>query len=125
MYYTRATESNRITQRHLNFSAGHQTEETPQLCQISDVCTIGTSVTKDLKKAAEFFQKAAQNGDTEGKFMLGLLYDNGEGLKQNKKRAIELYREAAMSGYMRAQANLASMYYAGEGIKADKEKGDA
>ena len=93
------------------------------LTNIGRMSYFGRGVRKDIKKAAKYFAKAAEKGDTEGKYIIALMYDNGEGgYKQDKKKAAELYRQAAEEGYRDAQSNLAAMYYTGEGVNEDKEQ---
>ena len=37
----------------------------------------GTGVEKDEQKAAEWYQKAAEQGDVQAQYNLGVCYDNG------------------------------------------------
>ncbi len=77
---------------------------------------------KNYKKAAEFFQKAAEQGNASAQYNLGVMYDNGQGVKKDYKKAIELYKKAAEQGNASAQSNLGVMYYYGRGVKKDKIK---
>jgi len=63
-------------------------------------------VPKDLGKAAELYQKAADQGDPFAQDNLGMLYENGQGVPKDLGRAAELYQRAANQGYQRAIANL-------------------
>jgi TPR repeat protein len=51
----------------------------------------GTGRHRDYEKAAEWYQKAVDNGDKERMRCLGRLYDNGVGVPANANRATELF----------------------------------
>jgi uncharacterized protein len=44
---------------------------------------VGKGVTEDYKKAAALFRKAAQQGDADSQYYLGLMYAKGEGVVAN------------------------------------------
>jgi TPR repeat protein len=46
----------------------------------------GQGVAQDYGKAREWFQKAADAGDTDGMNDSGVLYDNGQGVTKNTAR---------------------------------------
>jgi len=54
----------------------------------------GKGVTKDLKKAAESFQKACDGGDCLGCLRLGGMYEIGEGVTKDQDKADGLYYKA-------------------------------
>ena len=62
-------------------------------------------------------QKKAEQGDAEAQFNLGVLYDNGEGVKQNRVKAAEWYRLAAEQEHAKAQCNLGVLYDRGKGVE--------
>ena len=62
--------------------------------------------TPDPLKAAEFYQKAHENKNTDGTFNLGLLYHNSPEFDTNEDDALELIQKAAMEGNSRAQEYL-------------------
>jgi TPR repeat protein len=62
--------------------------------------------------------KAVQ-GDARAQYNLALMYDKGEGVKQDLMQAKLWYDKAAAQGFAPAQYNLALMYYKGEGVKQD------
>ena len=43
---------------------------------------------QDKKQAAVWFQKAAEQGDAEAQYNLGLAYQNGEGVAQDRHQAL-------------------------------------
>ena len=70
---------------------------------------------KDYKKAIEWYEKAANQGYAKAQFNLGLMYDNGKGVRQDYKKAFEWWEKAATQGYAPAQYNLGLMYDNGWG----------
>ena len=61
-------------------------------------------------------KRLAEQGNPNGQFVLGLMYDNGEGVPENDAEAVRWYRLAAEQGYARAQSDLGFMYSNGEGV---------
>jgi hypothetical protein len=76
-------------------------------------------VSQDYAKAAQSFVKAAERGDASAQFVLGNMYENGEGVKQDYQQAMSWYRKAAELGNASAQSNLGTMYEHGEGAVKD------
>ena len=52
----------------------------------------------DYQKAAEFYQKACDGGDAGGCLVLGVLYQKGQGVKQNFSTAKQYYGKACDLG---------------------------
>ena len=77
----------------------------------------------DYKTALIIFEDLAAKGDANSQSYLGLLYLNGEGVKQDYKKAILWYEKAATQGDVAAQSNLGNMYANGEGVRQDKKRG--
>lgn len=104
-------------------------------------CYIGTAAAKDDRKAAEWFRKAAAQGDMEAKRCLKELCFDGMCVQQeetvrkdtaalvqlgqkyylekNYRKAAECYRNAADAGDANAQHNLGCMYLKGFGVPQD------
>ncbi|MCG8324125.1 MAG: hypothetical protein MI673_01295, partial [Thiotrichales bacterium] len=80
----------------------------------------GDGVRKDYKKAAEYFQQAAEQGHAAAQYRLGIAYAYGEGVQQDPEQSIMWYRKAAQQGNQTAQRTLASMYLDGNGVPRDK-----
>lgn len=72
----------------------------------------------DLKKAREYFQKSAEQHNTQSQFMLGII-NCSEG---NMNEGIALLEEAANQGNEEAQGNLGVLYLEGKKVPADYEK---
>ena len=62
--------------------------------------TAGTNATKDFQEAVRSWQRAAEQGDPEGQYNLGLMYDKGQGVSKDFVRAYMWYHlaAAALSG---------------------------
>ncbi|MBL0641313.1 sel1 repeat family protein, partial [Aeromonas veronii] len=54
--------------------------------------------------------QAAEQGDAEAQFNMGLMYDQGQGVPQDDGQAMAWYRLAAEQGHVGAQFNLGWMY---------------
>ena len=50
----------------------------------------------DYVTAAKEFNKAAEQGDADAQLLLGIMYNNGEGVPQDDKEAVKWYRLAAV-----------------------------
>jgi len=82
----------------------------------------GEGVTKNLQKAAELYQKAADQGHADAQCNLGLLYQKGEGVPKDIRKAAELFEKAADQGDARGQFDVSILYYSGEGVPKDVGK---
>ena len=70
----------------------------------------------------EALLEAADQGDDEAMFALGVAYDFGEGVEQDHAKAVEWYLQASELGNIDAMYNLAVSYQIGEGVEADTEE---
>ena len=61
----------------------------------------------------------AEAGDVELQFSLGVMYEHGEGVRQDYAEAVRWYRKAAEQEYAEAQNNLGVMYAEGRGVRQD------
>ena len=71
------------------------------------------------KKAVTLFNKACEGGNATGCNNLGLMYDNGQGVKQDYHQAVKLYTKACEGGNAAGCSNLGLMYANGQGVKQD------
>ena len=77
---------------------------------------------KQYKESILEFKKVIENSNfskkkSDAMFNLGVIYDNGFGVKKNKSKAFDYYKLAAEKKHKIAQYNLAWMYYNGESIE--------
>lgn len=55
----------------------------------------GEGTEQDYKKAAEWFQTAAEKGNHDAQFILGCQYEEGNGVEQNYESAVYWYKKSA------------------------------
>ena len=63
----------------------------------------------DFKRAYKLFLPLAEKGHTKAQTMLGIMYDEGQGVPQDYKEAIKWYQLAAEQGLGKAQFNLGNV----------------
>lgn len=68
---------------------------------------------------------AANNGDVDALYRLGVLYRRGEIVPQNYTKARKFFGEAADKGSLWAMRSLATLYYDGQGGARDINKARA
>ena len=67
----------------------------------------------------EMWKVLAEAGAEVAQNVIGNMYCDGEGVKQDFKEAVKWYHKAAVQGDAAAQANLGIMYATGEGVLED------
>lgn len=73
----------------------------------------------DYATAAREFRPFAEQGQVTAQYILGWIYQTGEGVAQDLGEAAVWYRRAADKGNADAQYALGSLYAAGAGVKRD------
>ena len=63
----------------------------------------GEGVEQDHEEAVKWYRKAADQGDADAQFNLGVMYYNGEGVPEDDKEAVKWWRKAAEQGHAEAQ----------------------
>jgi len=66
----------------------------------------GVGTAKDLKKAFDWYSKAARQGHEGAQYKVGTFYDKGLVVKKDAKVAMDWYKKAASSGSRPAQKRL-------------------
>jgi uncharacterized protein len=66
----------------------------------------GKGLKKDFEKAAEWFRKAAEQGDVEAQCNLGVMFAEGIGVARDYEKSMEWLVKAADQGDETAQGNL-------------------
>ena len=82
----------------------------------------GKVVKKDIKKAAEYTEKAARMGNKVANFNLGVLEFKGEGFKQEDFGAASNWEKAVTEAIPEAYLNYASMVFSGRGTKMNLQR---
>jgi len=80
---------------------------------------LGEGVKIDLETAAQWYQRAAEQGYYEAQFNLGILCYGGRGVAQSYDEAVRLLRLVAAQGSPDAFYNLAVCYAKGQGVPRD------
>jgi len=73
----------------------------------------------DYAAAAKELRPAAEQGDAEAQYRIGLMYEFGKGYPTDKAQAIAWLRRAAGQGHAAAQTELGILYMLGDGVPAD------
>lgn len=68
-----------------------------------------------------FKQIAAEKGDAEAQYYLGIAYDSGDGVDLDHEKAVYWYQKSADQGNTDAMFSLAVSYDDGEGVEMDDE----
>lgn len=75
---------------------------------------------KNIHKALKWLHKAAELGNAEAQFKLGVMYDLGENITQDFSKAFEWYKKSAtLIESAGTTYNIARMYYFGRGVPKD------
>lgn len=94
----------------------------------------GLGVDQDKTEAIKWYKKAADAGETEAEWRLGVKYDLGDGVAIDKQKALQWYLKAAntpkskywwhfvSSGVAESQRNLGYLYRDGEGVAKDAQE---
>lgn len=84
----------------------------------ADEVSIGADLyaEKDYSAAAAVFKKAADKGNADAQFNLGLMYLNGEGVEQDYRQARIWFEQSAAKGNVRAEVNLGRLYAKAKGV---------
>jgi TPR repeat protein len=71
---------------------------------------------RDYPAALRLLQPLASEGDNEPQFYVGIMYENGLGVRRDPDTAYRWYRIAADQDYAPAMTNLGALYATGEGV---------
>ena len=71
----------------------------------------------DYQKAAQLYQKACDGGGAKGCSNLGVLYADGQGVRQDYQKATQLYQKACDGGDAGGCYNLGVLYHNGQGVR--------
>ena len=79
----------------------------------------GSGVARDEKRAAYWYEKAANSGDPAAQNEIGYLYQAGIGVERDPVRAVRWYERAVAGGLISAKVNLGVAYIWGLGVRKD------
>ncbi len=91
--------------------------------KMGETYSAGTwKIAQNDEKAAEWYRKAALQGDPEGEYRLGLCYARGLGVPKNEAIAFTWFSKAAKDGNAGAQYEMGECYRLAEGVAIDLPK---
>lgn len=91
--------------------------------KMGDTYSVGTwKILKNDETAADWYRRAAIQGDPEGEYRLGLCYAHGLGVPKNDVLAATWFFKAAQNGNAGAQHELGNCYRLAEGVGSDLPK---
>jgi TPR repeat protein len=76
----------------------------------------------DYATALRELAPAAERGNAEAQYRLGIMYEFGRGVAMDKSKAMSLFRKSAAQGNSSAQVELGVIYATGDGIAQDDAK---
>ena len=79
----------------------------------------------DYEEAFRWYRLAADQGDADGAFYLGRMYEEGRGVDEDANLGYLWYRRAADQGHAGGQFYLGQMYEHGLGVGVDIDNGQA
>ena len=77
---------------------------------------------EDYESALKWLRASMAQGNGDAEFLLGYLYEHGQGLPRDYAQAAENYRAAAFQGHSSAENNLASLHQHGQGVPKNMSK---
>jgi TPR repeat protein len=81
-------------------------------------CTLNTQP-ENLPQALSACQQAAQAGDAQAQYELGLFYYDGKNAPRDLAQALDYFEQASLQGHADAQYHLGMMFFRGEGVAAN------
>ena len=79
----------------------------------------GRGVPKDDAEAVKWYRQAAEQGDADAQFVLGVKYDSGQGVPKDDAESVKWHRKAAEQSDADAQVALGIAYFTGRGVTKD------
>ena len=91
--------------------------------QLGEQLLRGDGLAKDIPRALDLLERAANGGVGTAAFRLGMIYDDGQGVTQDRQRALNYFRAAAAVGEAEAFYNIGAAYIGARGVKRDYTEG--
>jgi uncharacterized protein len=84
--------------------------------------TIKLYVSREYKNAIPWLEQAANAGHKRAPVILGILYEQGTGVKEDAASAAKWYQKGIDNGNAAAARRLANLYHLGTGVPHDEAK---
>jgi len=105
--------------RYIQFAAGKGNP--PAQAQLADLYRLGEGIPKNPDLAFQWALKSSEQKWPAGFNILGLLFRDGIGVRQDSERAISLFKEAiATRRSPTSYSNLGAMYFRGIGVPVNR-----
>jgi TPR repeat protein len=78
------------------------------------------AVSDQLSRDIDFLRKAADNGNAEAMFLLGVCYARGKKMAHDDTAAAKWFHEASRKGHAAATTSLGFLYARGRGVRLDQ-----
>lgn len=95
-------------------------ENAVECLELGEMYLYGDGIRQSSRKAAEWFRKAARQGDADAEYYLGIMHKAASGVRRDAGKAAEHLRKAVLQGHAPAQVSLGAMYLEGTGVPMDK-----
>ena len=86
---------------------------------IGRLSATGTGIPTNIRAAARWFLKAADQGHATAAYNIAIFYLKGTGVDRNSEQAVKYFERAASAGVTAAQVQLGKLHAAGEGVPRD------
>ena len=87
---------------------------------IAETVSLRSTVDRNAQtKSLADLRMAADQGDADAQWQMGVRYHNGEGVPQDDAQAMQWFQRAGEQGNVAAQSALGSYYWAGRGVPKD------
>jgi len=96
-------------------------ETSGRLDPVQLFCRGGEELNRNPAAGFKFTLQAAEQGDVPAQMMVGMLYANGKGVKQDYAEAGKWWVKAADAGNVEAASHAAMLYRNGEGVPRERE----
>jgi TPR repeat protein len=84
----------------------------------------GLGLQANLKKAMEWYAKAAEQGHPAAQARLGQAYEEGSGVKRDTEEALKWFRKAAEQGHADSQNHLGFLHFVGRRVAHDDQQAE-
>ncbi|TVQ41587.1 MAG: sel1 repeat family protein [Geminicoccaceae bacterium] len=74
-----------------------------------------------LSQDIDYLKEAADNGNAEAMFLLGVCHAEGKKVDQNYREAAKWFHGASKKGHVRATVSLGFLYSKGRGVRLDQK----
>jgi TPR repeat protein len=79
------------------------------------------AVSDQLTRDIDFLKRAADNGNAEALFLLGVCYARGKKIVRDDTAAAKCFHEASRKGHAAATTSLGFLYARGRGVRLDQK----